>query len=111
MSATAFCFALIAGIRDSVCVCDGFLFWFLWLAAGIRNAPTGAGVAPVRGGTYFSLQRQRKVGKRKPLTPLMLDDYPRALNVPVFHVAALPLMFVANALAKRLTRFTHPWHD
>jgi hypothetical protein len=24
-------------------------------------------VAPVRGGTYFSLQRQRKVGKRKPL--------------------------------------------
>ena len=27
-------------------------------------------VAPVRGSTYFSLQRQRKVGKRKPLTPL-----------------------------------------
>ena len=26
-------------------------------------------VAPVRGSTYFSLQRQRKVGKRKPLTP------------------------------------------
>src|ERR1700743_992876 len=26
----------------------------------------GAGVAPVRGGTYFSLPRQRKVGKRKP---------------------------------------------
>jgi hypothetical protein len=26
-------------------------------------------VAPVRGGTYFSLPRQRKVGKRKPLTP------------------------------------------
>ncbi|CAG9214631.1 hypothetical protein PSAB6_310007 [Paraburkholderia sabiae] len=26
-----------------------------------------ASVAPVRGGTYFSLQRQRKVGKRKPL--------------------------------------------
>jgi hypothetical protein len=31
-----------------------------------------AGDAPVRGGTYFSLQRQRKVGKRKPLTPLIL---------------------------------------
>ena len=31
-----------------------------------------AGVAPVRGGTYFSLPRQRKVGKRKPLTPPML---------------------------------------
>ncbi|MFC0398496.1 hypothetical protein ACFFIG_08675, partial [Paraburkholderia rhizosphaerae] len=30
-------------------------------------APRGAHVAPVRGSTYFSLQRQRKVGKRKPL--------------------------------------------
>jgi len=29
-------------------------------------------VAPVRGGTYFSLPRQRKVGKRKPLTPSVL---------------------------------------
>jgi len=29
----------------------------------------GAGVAPVRGGTYFSLLPQRKVGKRKRLTP------------------------------------------
>ena len=27
------------------------------------------GVAPVRGGTYFSLQPQRKVGKRKRLKP------------------------------------------
>jgi hypothetical protein len=26
----------------------------------------------VRGGTYFSLPRQRKVGKRKPLTPTHL---------------------------------------
>ncbi|CAN7660722.1 hypothetical protein [Paraburkholderia sp. SIMBA_054] len=29
-------------------------------------------VAPVRGGTYFSLPPQRKVGKRKRLTPLAL---------------------------------------
>jgi hypothetical protein len=29
-------------------------------------------VAPVRGGTYFSLPPQRKVGKRKRLTPLTL---------------------------------------
>ena len=28
-----------------------------------------SGVAPVRGGTYFSLPPQRKVGKRKRLTP------------------------------------------
>ncbi|WP_156132344.1 hypothetical protein [Paraburkholderia terrae] len=32
----------------------------------------GAGVAPVRGGTYFSLPPQRKVGKRKRLTPPIL---------------------------------------
>jgi hypothetical protein len=30
-----------------------------------------ASVAPVRGGTYFSLQPQRKVGKRKRLKPLV----------------------------------------
>jgi hypothetical protein len=29
-------------------------------------------VAPVRGGTYFSLPLQRKVGKRKRLTPPVL---------------------------------------
>jgi hypothetical protein len=28
-----------------------------------------SGVAPVRGGTYFSLPPQRKVGKRKRLKP------------------------------------------
>jgi hypothetical protein len=78
--------------------------------AGIRDAPRGASVAPVRGGTYFSLQRQRKVGKRKPLTPPMLDPYPRALNVPVFYAAVCSLMFVTNVLAKRLTRFMHVWH-
>jgi hypothetical protein len=30
-----------------------------------------SGVAPVQGGTYFSLPPQRKVGKRKRLTPLI----------------------------------------
>ncbi|CAD6560480.1 hypothetical protein LMG24235_06945 [Paraburkholderia sabiae] len=58
-----------------------FCFWLLafgfWLLAfGFWLLPFGwhpririrtSGVAPVRGGTYFSLQRQRKVGKRKPL--------------------------------------------
>jgi hypothetical protein len=29
-------------------------------------------IAPVRGGTYFSLPPQRKVGKRKRLTPPIL---------------------------------------
>ncbi|MEX3930876.1 hypothetical protein AB4Y32_03485 [Paraburkholderia phymatum] len=62
-------------------VSDAVWFWFAFVA-GIRDAPGGAGVAPARGGAYFSLQRQRKAGKRKPLTPPALDLYPRALNVP-----------------------------
>ena len=37
-------------------VASAFCYWF-------------ASVAPVRGGTYFSLPPQRKVGKRKRLTP------------------------------------------
>ncbi|ALL67558.1 liporotein [Paraburkholderia caribensis MBA4] len=37
------------------------------LASALRYLASG--VAPVRGGTYFSLPPQRKVGKRKRLTP------------------------------------------
>ena len=49
----------------------GWLFVVVF-AASLASAISRwrAGDAPVRGGTYFSLQRQRKVGKRKPLTPL-----------------------------------------
>jgi hypothetical protein len=42
----------------------------LALASAICLCPSS--VAPVRGGTYFSLPPQRKVGKRKRLTPLIL---------------------------------------
>src|SRR3984885_6244528 len=45
-------------------------FWLFLLFLGSAISRWRAGDAPVRGGTYFSLQRQRKVGKRKPLTPL-----------------------------------------
>ncbi|ALL64125.1 hypothetical protein K788_0009097 [Paraburkholderia caribensis MBA4] len=38
-----------------------------FLASAMRYLASG--VAPVRGGTYFSLPPQRKVGKRKRLTP------------------------------------------
>jgi hypothetical protein len=67
-------------------VCDAFWFlvfgfWFLvfgfwFLVFGLRPVSLAsalciwsASVAPVRGGTYFSLPPQRKVGKRKRLTP------------------------------------------
>ncbi|CAG9218097.1 hypothetical protein PSAB6_350056 [Paraburkholderia sabiae] len=45
----------------------GLLIFFSLASAGSYRFIS---VAPVRGGTYFSLQRQRKVGKRKPLLNL-----------------------------------------
>jgi hypothetical protein len=47
----------------------GFGFAFSLASALCLRASS---VAPVRGGTYFSLPPQRKVGKRKRLTPLTL---------------------------------------
>ncbi|WP_204117405.1 hypothetical protein, partial [Paraburkholderia sp. C35] len=46
-----FAFLLSLSLASAICV------WF-------------ASVAPVRGSTYFSLPRQRKVGKRKPLNTI-----------------------------------------
>jgi len=63
----------------------------------------------VRGGTYFSLPPQRKVGKRKRLTPPALDLCPRAPNVPTLHTPVLWLLPVANASYQRLTRFNYPY--
>ena len=61
-------------------------------------------VAPVRGGTYFSLPPQRKVGKRKRANTASACFCPRAPNVPVFHTARFSLFFVAIALSVRITR-------
>ncbi|WP_204117371.1 hypothetical protein, partial [Paraburkholderia sp. C35] len=44
-----------------------FGFWFLYFCWHPRFVSGASCVAPVRGSTYFSLPRQRKVGKRKPL--------------------------------------------
>ncbi|GJH34848.1 hypothetical protein CBA19CS91_18845 [Paraburkholderia hospita] len=67
-SAVWFCFRwhprfgfAFAGIRGLVLLSLASALW-LWFAS----------VAPVRGGTYFSLPPQRKVGKRKRLTPPIL---------------------------------------
>ncbi|WP_180724198.1 hypothetical protein [Paraburkholderia largidicola] len=51
-----------------------FGFWFGLLVFSLASAicSLASGVAPVRGGTYFSLPPQRKVGKRKRLTPPVL---------------------------------------
>ena len=56
-------------------------------------------VAPVRGGTYFSLPPQRKVGKRKRANTVSPSSYPRAPNVPGLHLAACQPVCVANVTA------------
>ncbi|WP_338019304.1 hypothetical protein [Paraburkholderia tagetis] len=43
--------------------------WRCWVFRVSLCSCRSASVAPVRGGTYFSLQPQRKVGKRKRLKP------------------------------------------
>jgi hypothetical protein len=43
--------------------------WLVLFFAGIRDSLSRFTRRPVRGGTYFSLPPQRKVGKRKRLTP------------------------------------------
>jgi hypothetical protein len=65
-------------------------------------------VAPVRGGTYFSLPPQRKVGKRKRLTPPVLLLACGPPTGPTLHTAAFLFAFVANASNDRLTHFKHP---
>jgi hypothetical protein len=100
------------GLRRRPFFADGVLLHMLELCARpFRWHPRwrlrGAGVAPVRGGTYFSLQRQRKVGKRKPLTPPARigtrgpPQRPHASHGKLLHPS------VANVLAVSLTRFMH----
>jgi hypothetical protein len=84
----------------------GFAVGVFLLASALRFR--GAGVAPVRGGTYFSLPRQRKVGKRKPLHTASACFCPRAPNGPALHPAAHWFVLVANASNGRLTHFNHP---
>jgi hypothetical protein len=53
------------------CRCGGVrvLRWYSRFALASAFCLRASSVAPVRGGTYFSLPPQRKVGKRKRLTP------------------------------------------
>ncbi|SEI97994.1 hypothetical protein SAMN05192539_1005274 [Paraburkholderia diazotrophica] len=66
---------------------------------------------PLCGAALTFFAAAKKVSKESGLTPPVLDLYPRALNVPEFHTAVCSLMFVANALLVRLTRFMHVSHD
>jgi hypothetical protein len=67
-------------LSSGVLLWFGFWFFFLsatlvcllWFSLASAFCLRASGVAPVRGGTYFSLPPQRKVGKRKRLTPPVL---------------------------------------
>ena len=105
-------------LREQVLENYGLIFLCLrrWLV--LVDLLRGAGVAPVRGSTYFLCPprglpsgRQRKESKqRKRAHTANPGFYPRALSVPMFHTATCCLGFIANALTKCLTRFKHP-HD
>ncbi|MPW18588.1 hypothetical protein GCT13_17110 [Paraburkholderia sp. CNPSo 3157] len=89
-------------------VCDRFFvvhFAFRWHPR-LRLA---ARALPLCGAALTFFAAAKKVSKESGLTPPVLDLYPRALNVPALHAAGCWLMFVANVLAKRPTRFMHPW--
>jgi hypothetical protein len=58
-------FVFLSATLVAILVFSLFVFFFFCWHPRIRIRTSC--VAPVRGGTYFSLQRQRKVGKRKPL--------------------------------------------
>jgi general secretion pathway protein K len=92
-----------------------FCFWFVGVASGLFLCGVGLSllcfrsicVAPVRGGTYFSLQRQRKVGKRKPLTPLTFRCPPLELtrSGPKTRSSPAPLTFVTKQSFAPALRF------
>src|SRR6185369_8956062 len=66
-------------------------------------------VAPVRGGTYFSLPPQRKVGKRKRLTPPAHVPIHGPPTSPRFTRQRPDPVPIANALNEYRTRFEHPY--
>jgi hypothetical protein len=84
-----------AGVKVFGFSCSGFWAFFCWFFLDLLLAFSCflvglslfcywfISVPPVRGGTYFSLPPQRKVGKRKRLTPLILKRVPRAVTVVV----------------------------
>jgi hypothetical protein len=65
------CLSLRWHPRDDLPV-DASPFGVFVLALASAFCLRASSVAPVRGGTYFSLPPQRKVGKRKRLTPPIL---------------------------------------
>ena len=107
---------IFAGISPEVCsflsatIVAVFVFVFafcLSLASAISYR--FASVAPVRGGTYFSLQRQRKVGKRKPLLNLRCPPGYRFSTGSLSHCAATSALCRKPAVNRALRE--NPTHS
>ena len=75
---------------------------------GFALTPRGAGVAPVRGGTYFSLPPQRKVGKRKRANTANTSPCLRALNGSHTSHGVVLVRARCQRSTARITRFMHP---
>src|ERR1700760_3741434 len=73
-------FGVFAGIRDLISVLHASPLLHLVFRWHPRFGVSTSRVAPVRGSTYFSLPRQRKVGKRKPLNTASTCSCLRAPN-------------------------------
>ena len=58
-------------------------------------------------GDFLRGASAKKVTKESGLTPLILDGYPRALNVPMFRTVMFRHMFVASVLSRCLIHFKH----
>jgi hypothetical protein len=78
----------------------------LALCVGIRDSAFAAQALPLCGAALTFFAAAKKVSKESGLTPPILGRYPRAPDVPTLLAAAYSLMFVANVLPHRLTRFT-----
>jgi hypothetical protein len=75
--------ACLVGVAFFVCDVVAILFLLRWHPRCV----SGLLALPLCGAALTFFAAAKKVSKESGLTPPMLDDYPRALNVPVFHSA------------------------
>ena len=95
---------MVCGLWFAACAARAFFAYGAVLASAFRF--WFAGVAPVRGGTYF-LCRRKESKQRKRTHTASPCSYPRAPDVPALHAATLLSSIVASAFDKRLTHSNH----
>ena len=86
----------------------GYAVWCSGLCAGIRVTLACFTRRPCAGRHLLFFAAAKKSRQKKAAHTASPSSYPRAPNVPILHTAITSFVFVASALAERLTRFTHP---